>query len=286
MVSSIRNCPAGSPGSDQSLASTCSDAAETPEAETGKSEESDTDSDPEFEEFNEFEECLLDVNNTVACLYNLSIAIANPAPRDRLEKCASIDVSYYHQHDIEHVSHKFPAAEDYLVNRLGKANSKRRQLLQYYERHHKIIAGHPRAPVNADELHKFDDLDSESLADTANQTVTTISTFVPVDGMTALGLDVSRTAPDVNADLDDEPDFDTRSVTSYASSIGNTDRLRVPPPPNEESAFEGIPFECPYCFSLVKVESQQSWKCVPFQLSPASLKARDTYATTHTDNID
>jgi hypothetical protein len=260
----ISHIPAGGPGSDQSLAmsatqvpslnaldKTCSDV------ETEKSEESDTDS--EFEECDEIEECLLDINNTVTCLYNLSIAIANPAPRDRLEKCASIDVSHYHQHDIEHVSHKFPVAEHYLVNRLGKANSKRRQLLQYYERHHKRVAGHSRTPAQADELHNFDDFDSESLADTTNQTVTTISTFVPV---TAIGLDVGKTARDVNAGLDDEPDFDTRSVTSYASSIGNPDRLRVPPPPNEESAFDGIPFECPYCFSLVKVEGQQSWKSV------------------------
>jgi hypothetical protein len=208
---------------------------------------------------------LLDVNNTVTCLYNLSIAIANPAPRDRLEKCASIDVSYYHQNDIDHVSNKFPVAEEYLVNRLGKANSKRRQLLQYYERHHKRVAGNPRVPAdfNADELHDFADLEFESLADTTNQTVTTVSTFVPADGITAMSLDAAGlNAPVLDAGLDDEHDFDTRSITSYASSIGNADRLRVPPPPNEESAFEGIPFECPYCFSLVNVEGQQSWKCV------------------------
>jgi hypothetical protein len=258
---------AGSPRADQSLAMLATQVprlnalVEPPDAETDKSEESDTDS--EFEECDEFEECLLDINNTVTCLYDLSIAIANPAPRDRLEKCASIDVSFYHQNDIDHVSNKFPVAEDYLVNRLGKANSKRRQLLQYYERHHKRVAGQSRTPAQADELQNFDDLYSESLADTANQTVTTISTFMPVEGSMAIGQEVGKTAPYVNVGLDDEPDFDTRSVTSYASSIGNADRLRVPPPPNEEIAFEGIPFECPYCFSLVKVEGQQSWKCVP-----------------------
>jgi hypothetical protein len=183
-------------------------AAETPNAETYKSEESDTES--EFEECNEFQECLLDVNNTITCLYNLSIAIANPAPRDRLEKCASIDVSHYHQHDIEHASQQFPVAEKYLLNRLGKANSKRRQLLQYYERHHKRVAGHPLTPAQADELHNFDDLDSDSLADTTDQMATTVSTYVQVDGITAIDLVVDKTAPDVTTGLGDEPDFDTR----------------------------------------------------------------------------
>jgi hypothetical protein len=244
------------------LDNACSDAAETPDPETDRSESSDTESD--FEECNEFQECLLDINNTVTCLYNLSIAIANPAPRDRLEKCASIDVSYYYQHDIEHVSHKHPVAEEYLLTRLGKANSKRRQLLQYYERHHKGVAEHLRMPAQANEPHTFDNLDSESLVYSTNQTVATTSTNVPVAGTmaVAIGRDVDEIASDVNDGLEDEPDFDTRSVTSYASSVGNPDRLRVPPPPNEDGAFEGIPFECPYCFSLVKVEGQQSWKCV------------------------
>ena len=69
-------------------------------------------------------------------------------------------------------------------------------------------------------------------------------------------------AIDSNIGLDDDPEFDSRSVTSYASSIGNPERLRVPPPPNEESAFAEIPFECPYCIALIKVENQQSWKYV------------------------
>ncbi|KAF8249120.1 hypothetical protein K440DRAFT_599255, partial [Wilcoxina mikolae CBS 423.85] len=233
-----------------------------------KSEDSDSDSDSDSdpEESNEFEQCLLDIANIVTCLYNLSIAIANPAPRDRLEKCASIDVSHFQQHDIEHVSYKFPEAEEYLIERLGKANTKRRQLLRYYERHREKIAGQPRSG-----------LDSESLAGTTCQTVTTVSTYVPVEGIMATG-------PNIGLDDDPDPDFDSRSVTSYASSIGNSDpdRLRVPPPPNEESAFEGIPFECPYCMSLVKVENQQSWKRHVFRdLRPYVCTFRDCQRSEH-----
>jgi hypothetical protein len=166
-----------------------------------------------------------------------SIAIANPAPRDRLEKCSSIDDSHFHQHGIEHVSHKFPKAGDYLLNRLKKANFKRRQLLQYYEQYHDRAAG----TSHRHEQEGLHDLDSETLVNTAIQTNTTTSTYVLAEG-------TMDCAPDYN------PDFKAYTETSFASSIRNSDRLRVPPPPNQESAFEGIAFECPYCFSLIKVD--------------------------------
>jgi hypothetical protein len=80
----------------------------------------------------------------------------------------------------------------------------------YYERHHKRVAGHPLTPAQADELHNFDDLDSDSLADTTDQMATTVSTYVQIDGITATDLVVDKTAPDVTAGRGDEPDFDTR----------------------------------------------------------------------------
>jgi hypothetical protein len=79
----------------------------------------------------------------ITCLYEFSITIRNPAPRDRLGKCSPIDVSHFEPFDIQHVSHKSLNATKYLVERLGKANTRRRQLLRYHEKHHNKISGQP-----------------------------------------------------------------------------------------------------------------------------------------------
>jgi hypothetical protein len=55
-------------------------------------------------------------------------------------------VSYFEKSDISHVRDKFQLKKegDYLSDRLGKANTKRRQLLKYNEKHHETIVGRRR----------------------------------------------------------------------------------------------------------------------------------------------
>ena len=238
--------------------------------EGGESE--DCDSESELGEGDEFEECLLDVSNVIICLYNTLIAITNPAPRDRLEKCSSIDVSYFHHSDIDHVYNKFPFAEDFLKERLGRANSKRRQLLRYYEKHHERIVGRPRPAEQTFDAAGV--LENLTVADTTAQTTATVSKFL--DYTAARDTEQAEvaaggSAAEIGTSVDEEVllpfdsgrgmamEFDARSVTSYASTIGDPDRLRVPPP-DHDRALEGTPFECPYCFALVKIEGWQSWK--------------------------
>jgi hypothetical protein len=57
-----------------------------------------------------------------------------------------IDVSYFEKSDISHVRDKFQLKKegDYLLYRLEKANTKRRQLLKYNEKHHETIVGRRR----------------------------------------------------------------------------------------------------------------------------------------------
>ena len=57
-------------------------------------------------------------------------------------------------------------------------------------------------------------------------------------------------------------DEEQLSQTSYATSANHTMRIRVPSPPSEDSAFGGKPFECPYCFNIIKIRSRQDWKYV------------------------
>lgn len=219
----------------------------------------------------ELQERFLEITHIITCLYRFSITIQNPTSRDRLLKCASIDVSYYEFFDIQHVSHKFPKAEKYLVDRLGKANSRRRQLLKYHEKHHNKLVryiGHslawPRSALqpnqheaanegsellartdgdqSAQDLHSHHRKGPSTIATTMN-TGTTIATYVE--------------GPSDTIDVDSDT---YRSQTSYATSIsGDAGRKIRIPPPRSDSSFDGKPFECPYCFSITIVRGSQAW---------------------------
>ena len=215
-------------------------------------------------EIKEFDYLVSDITHIITCLYKFSIAIRNPAPKKRLHKIAAIDVSFYEDWDINHINGKFRQensqsnfkVEEYLIERLGKANTRRRQLFMYYKNHHETISRYiddplpsksattTNEPTNISEL-PTQDPDHERAA-TLNETIksqTTMSTIVP-------GL--------VRTELDE----DQLTQTSYATSASQTMRIRVPSPPNEVAAFEGKPFECPYCFNIIKVRSRQDWKYV------------------------
>ncbi|KAF8253586.1 hypothetical protein K440DRAFT_656809 [Wilcoxina mikolae CBS 423.85] len=205
---------------------------------------------------------LADISHVITCLYEFSIAIKNPVPRDRLEKCKSIDVSAYLFFDIQHVSNKFPGAEKYLVERLGKANTTRRQLLKYNERHHSKIAGYgDQAASRLLDLvaheprttsHNDDDGNSARIKAPATiagtmMTQTTVSVYIP-----------RRPGQDLET-VDACSDSDNSQTSFASSSNGKSGVLRVPPPPDPESAFDGKPFQCPYCYEIISVTGNQSW---------------------------
>lgn len=223
----------------------------------------------EMDSTTELQERFLEIAHVITCLYKFSIVIRNPAPRDRLQKCASIDVSHYEFFDIQHTSHKFPVAGEYLIDRLGKANSRRRQLFKYQGSHHnkltkyidlrqpegalvglehragyrkELLAGMDGVPGSGDRR-LYTKKGPGTIATTVN-TQTTVSTYVQRPS------DTIEVCSDAG-----------QSQTSYATSSGGDkgSKLRVPPPPKPESAYDGKPFECPYCFSIKIVRGTHSW---------------------------
>jgi hypothetical protein len=222
----------------------------------------------------ELTECLEEVAHVITCLYNFSIAIQNPAPIHRLQKSARIDVAHFEPFDLEHVSHKFPNAEPYLLQRLGRSNTRRRQLLKYHADHHDKIAYQydvdPFIPVPTEQAANEEDhgggdecVDTEAKDPEDEQPVTFQETNKKGPATNA------RSATTVTAyhrpkeaeeiiDQRSEADF---SQTSYSSSAsGMLQKLRVPPPPNPDTAFDGEAFQCPYCFNIITLTSEKSWK--------------------------
>lgn len=47
-----------------------------------------------------------------------------------------------------------------------------------------------------------------------------------------------------------------------ATSTNRSIKINVPPPPTRVAAFEGEPFECPYCLNLIEIGSRLDWEYV------------------------
>ena len=80
------------------------------------------------------------VLNVIDCLYRLSMIIRKPAQHNALFKMYEIEMPQYEAHDKEHVRNKYVNLNIAITKRLGRANTRRRQILRYRERHHEKLA--------------------------------------------------------------------------------------------------------------------------------------------------
>ncbi|RBA19098.1 hypothetical protein FPRO05_10027 [Fusarium proliferatum] len=166
----------------------------------------------------------------INCLFRLSVSIHNPSPHDRFKKACLIDTSVFEQYDVQHVCNKLSKAPKPIAERLGKANSRRRQYFKYRELHHKKLASGL-------------ELDDE------DQIQSTVASSLPED--------LKANEPiSLDKEVDDASDT-ARSQTSWATSAANTDRPKIPALPAEA---ENGPFQCPFCFMMVSIASSIHWK--------------------------
>ena len=226
--------------------------------ETGSDEESET---------SELQSLLKDIRHITTSLYNTSTAIRNPVPRERLAKFTAIDVSHFTPLDIEHIRHKFPGAPEYLIKRLGEANCKRRQLLQYYKNQYDRIARYTNLPLSAsdtgDKGKAVTSTKSPATVPTVLQSqiaVTTRPGAIPLDEVESDEDYLSQTSSDEDHLSQTPSDGDHSSQTSYANSINQHIDTQIPPPPNATATFDGEPFQCPYCYQIIKIGNLRSWR--------------------------
>ena len=180
----------------------------------------------------------------------LSIVIRSSATRDDYLKAASRYKTWSPYPDIGHVREKYGSAKhtsDWLLERLGKAITRRRQFLKYRIEHNDKLAG------------IWDEGGGEESRDKPEKTIvasTKATTFV---GENAL--------QNVRAEGSDAGNS-FGSQTSYEATIYDGDgaprMLTVPPPP--KLAFPNVrfkygePFKCPYCFTEQVVKNKGAWK--------------------------
>lgn len=91
----------------------------------------------------ELSELHLSVGDIITSLFKVSMLVKKATKRDRYAKAASAKVDpFLEEFDIRHVADKYPKvrAQDWLLERLGKAITQRRQYLRYCRDHKNRIA--------------------------------------------------------------------------------------------------------------------------------------------------
>jgi len=227
-----------------------SDSSDESEEETNRGEEKNMDETDkvEYGATSELEELLKAISASNSSLMKLSIVIRSSATRDDYIKAASRFQTWNTWPDISHVTEKYGRVkhiEKWLLERLGRAISRRRQFLKYRVEHHNKITG-----VNDDEEERMK----------PEKTIfasTKATTFVGHENI------IQRIKPPGS---DTGNSFGTQ--TSYDATVFGNDgepaMLRVPPPPkfafpNVEFQY-GEVFQCPYCFTEQTVDNRTAWK--------------------------
>ncbi|KAI5797813.1 hypothetical protein EDC01DRAFT_744303, partial [Geopyxis carbonaria] len=228
-LSIIQNCGTVPPYSP-SFSSSCSDSST--DIESLYSEEGLPSTTP-------LQYTVEDIALRIECLMRLLMVLRQPAPRDRTEKYAKITMAHFEQFDIDHVMNKFPQAPLFLAQRLGKANTQRRQLFKYLEQHSKIVR------------YIDEDDDNKTISRTlySQTSVTDVHWF-------------SRPLDTLETDCLSE---DGQTATSYSpstsgDSCGFGSYLSVPPPPKLVDYLGDHPFICCYCHYFINPTTKKSWE--------------------------
>ncbi|KAM3075257.1 hypothetical protein ACMFMG_007299 [Clarireedia jacksonii] len=194
----------------------------------------------EPEQTSELQELLKAMKDANANLLKLSMVIRNSPSRDDYLKAATryqFDPSY----DIGHVREKHGSAKgmsEWLIIRLGKAVTRRRQFLKYREDHHgKLTRDWDQMAVEEGD---------KTVALTKATTFIEDSAVVRMDG----------------SELGDS----FGSQTSYEATIVGESSGKLSVPSHPKMAFNGVtfefgkPFQCPYCFTEQVVKNRSAWK--------------------------
>lgn len=191
-----------------------------------------SDSDSEEESQTYLQGIYSSLHEVVNCLFQLSVAIRQPAQHDRLTKIKRSDVQTWEPIDRQHIMDKYQGIHADLVDRLGRAISHRRAVLRYNERHRQKLS------------HGLGRILNEDLASSE-----TSSIFSNTNTMEFRG------NPTVNIDSDSRS-IDTQ--TSYPDSTFQSEtKITIPPLPSESEG--GTPYECPYCFYIISIFDHHSW---------------------------
>jgi len=214
------------------------------------SEEEESDQDEGDEESTStLQELFKAILASILSLMKLSILIRSSPNRDDYIKAASRYNTWSASPDIGHVRDKYGTArgsEPWLLDRLGKTITRRRQFLKYRIEHHEKMT-----------------VEKEVVARPEKSELTVIAS---TKATTFVGHHTLVTAQNVPKPISEAESFG--SITSYDPTVFGIDGaptlLTVPSPPKfaftDVEFVYGEPFQCPYCFTEQIVKNKSDWK--------------------------
>ena len=209
---------------------------------------------------------LSDIFVHIQSLYKISVSLRRPAVQDKYIRSVSKDAnaSCYIPWDQDHVKNKFPNAGEVLVRRLALGNTRRRQQLNYWEKHPQDTAEDlfPEAALFDTEIPQpspsATSQERPAIRKPAIESNPTRSLDVPSK---VTKQSFSTVAQSV---INDNETFSGRPRTVYEPSLqGAGHRLRIPEIP--AVPFGRKSFECPYCRAKLNVQTMRKrhlWKSV------------------------
>jgi hypothetical protein len=208
----------------------------------------------------ELQEIFRSIQKVIIHLYDLALYFRRPAQSDRLSKLAKIDVSHFKEWDQRHVEEKFPNASPTLIQRLGRANSKRRQVFKYNERHHGKLTQNLDITLAAPEPKAENNMAVGRSMYTATPGLPRIATDTTAAPSTSVATAETQTTIATFVDTGEVITDDNLSETSSAASEGPDEESTLHLPSLPKGATYGEIFQCPYCYEMMKISTGRSWR--------------------------
>ena len=201
------------------------------------------------------------MTDAVSRLFKLSKLLGKYTTRDRHAKAeVARDAKLDDFYDIAHVKNKFEdaTAEPWLLERLGRAITKRRQFIRYCHHHREKLADKlahvPKRQENAADDQRADIVQSVHPSVPRTSAATAVS-------KPSMVLTTASTLGPVNVDAVDDGFDDAKSFSTMATSLHeDSDKYCLSVPRLGEFTTPGVPFECPYCLTIQTFNGQRGWK--------------------------
>jgi hypothetical protein len=195
--------------------------------------------DKEEQETTELSQLVSSISEITTCLMRLSSSARNPAPHDQFTQSTHITMDHFEAFDVSHVRKKFPNAEEFLVFRLGKAITRRRQYFRYRRKNRRRLGQDSNVALSKENA------DTAQFLENPNAITTSRLSASDDDASSPIGSYMTEYYEDI------------LFQTSYLSSSSHATRLLPPTAPLE--CFDSKPFECPLCFRIITTSNDVEW---------------------------
>ncbi|KAI2635727.1 hypothetical protein GGS26DRAFT_510511 [Hypomontagnella submonticulosa] len=195
------------------------------------------------------------ISQCIQSLFRIGILVRKVAQRDRFQRALQQSGSnFLASFDTDYVGHKYPKlrepATEWLAERIGNANAKRRQYIKYC-RDHKTRLG---TVLDEQQQAITTGADADADVDFDDRTTVNVSskatTLLPVGPTEFRQLEINIT--------EEEDRMSLFSVTTASTTFDSTMSLKLPS--LEELSPDSEPFECPICFTLQSFRKEKAWK--------------------------